>query len=525
VPSRGKILALAVTAALALGLGETRAEGPDAAALYGEHCASCHGVERLGGQGPALLPQNLRRLRKAKAHGVIAEGRPATQMPAYGDSLSKAEVAVLVELIYTPLPDVPDWDKAAIAASRVVNAEAMALPDKPVFAADPLNLFVVVESGDHHVTILDGDRFEPLHRFESRFALHGGPKFSADGRFVYFGSRDGWVTKYDLYNLVVVAEARAGINTRNIALSGDGRFVAVANYLPHTLVLLDAVDLAPLEVIPVIGRKSKQSSRVSAVYDARPRGSFIAALKDVPEVWEIYYRDDAPPVYEGMVHNYEKGMVEGLASGQGRFAVRRIATDGPIDDFFFDQSYRSLMGSARDGGTAVVVNLNVGRPVAEIPVPGMPHLGSGITWRYQGRPVMATPHLKEGKVSVIDMTDWTVIATIPTGGPGFFLRSHEKTPYAWVDVFFGPNKDLLHVIDKRTLEVVKTLRPAPGQTAAHVEFTRDGAYALVSLWEMDGAIIVYDAATFEEVKRLPMRKPAGKYNVHNKITLSAGTSH
>jgi hypothetical protein len=42
---------------------------------------------------------------------------------------------------------------------------------------------------------------------------------------------------------------------------------------------------------------------------------------------------------------------------------------------------------------------------------------------------------------------------------------------------------------------------------------------------MDGAVIVYDAATLQEIKRLPMVKPSGKYNVHNKITRSAGTSH
>ena len=83
----------------------------------------------------------------------------------------------------------------------------------------------------------------------------------------------------------------------------------------------------------------------------------------------------------------------------------------------------------------------------------------------------------------------------------------------------------IHVIDKRSLEIVKTLRPEPGKTAAHVEFTRDGRYALISLWEMDGALVVYDAATLEEVKRIPMRKPSGKYNVYNKITFSAGTSH
>ena len=64
-----------------------------------------------------------------------------------------------------------------------------------------------------------------------------------DGRFVYLASRDGWITKYDLYGLRPVAEVRAGINTRNLAVSGDGSVVAVANYLPATLVVLDAHDL------------------------------------------------------------------------------------------------------------------------------------------------------------------------------------------------------------------------------------------------------------------------------------------
>ena len=71
----------------------------------------------------------------------------------------------------------------------------------------------------------------------------------------------------------------------------------------------------------------------------------------------------------------------------------------------------------------------------------------------------------------------------------------------------------------------ETLRPAPGKTSAHVEFTRDGKYALVSIWETDGAVVVYDANTLEEVKRLPMNKPVGKYNVYNKIHYEEGTSH
>ncbi len=171
------------------------------------------------------------------------------------------------------------------------------------------------------------------------------------------------------------------------------------------------------------------------------------------------------------------------------------------------------------------MNLIVGRKIADVELTGMPHLGSGITWPYGDTTVLATPNLKEGVVTVIDMKDWKTVKKIKTLGPGFFMRSHENSRYAWVDVFSGPDKDAVHVIDKQTLEIVKTLRPAPGKTSAHVEFTRDGKYALLSIWEMDGAIVVYDADTLEEIKRIPMKKPVGKYNVYNKITRSEGTSH
>ncbi len=156
---------------------------------------------------------------------------------------------------------------------------------------------------------------------------------------------------------------------------------------------------------------------------------------------------------------------------------------------------------------------------------GMPHLGSGITWDYQGRQVFASPNIKEGLVSVIDMTNWQVIKEIKIDGPGFFMRSHSKSKYAWVDVFFGPHKDEVHIIDKSTLKIVKTLIPAPDKTSAHVEFTKDGKYALLSIWDNDGALVVYDANTLKEIKRIPMKKPSGKYNVYNKTHYERGTSH
>ena len=136
----------------------------------------------------------------------------------------------------------------------------------------------------------------------------------------------------------------------------------------------------------------------------------------------------------------------------------------PLDDFFFTPDYRNLIGTNREGDKSVVVNMDVGREIASLPLPGMPHLGSGITWESQGRRVMATPHLKEGVLSVIDIDKWQLVKTIKMDGPGFFLRSHSTSPYVWADVFFGPNKGHMHIIEKQSLEIVKTLIPEPGRS-------------------------------------------------------------
>ncbi|MEX0344150.1 MAG: cytochrome D1 domain-containing protein [Rhizobiaceae bacterium] len=490
----------------------------DPRVLFATHCAVCHGDDRLGGTGPALIPESLRRLKGKRLEKVIAGGREATQMPAFTDQLSEDEIASLARFVHEPLAEVPAWTKDEIAATLLVNEEYKA-PTAPAHGADPLNLFVVVETGDHHISIVDGDTLEVMQRLPTPLAVHGGPKFSPDGRFVFVMSRDGWVQKVDLWNMQEVSRIRAGINSRNIAISHDGKWLAVANYLPRTLTILSTEDLGVAEIHDVKG-KNGEASRVSAVYQAPPRESFILALKDVPEIWEVFYGDN-PPFY-GFVHDYRD---EGPIGYDEPFPVRVISIPEVLDDFFFSQDYEYVMGAAREGKGGQVIDLVIGHRIAKLDLPGMPHLGSGVTWKRQGSTVMATPHLRDGVLSVIDMKNWSTIDQIATEGPGFFLRSHENTPYLWADVFFGPNRDVMHVIDKESLQIVRTLRPVPGKTAAHVEFDRYGKYALVSLWERDGAVIVYDAATLEEVKRLPMVKPSGKYNVYNKITFSSGTSH
>src|SRR5690606_33645345 len=195
-------------AVLGLFLTCAPAMADDISQLYLLHCQSCHGPDRLGGTGPALLPESLARIKRADVIDAIRNGRPASQMTGFGSVLDASQIEALADYLHRPTARPPAWTDADIRASHRLLAHPEQLPATPQHGADPLNLFVVVEAGNHHVVILDGDRFEPLARFPSHFALHGGPKFSPDGRYVYFASRDGWVSVYDLHNLTMIAETR-----------------------------------------------------------------------------------------------------------------------------------------------------------------------------------------------------------------------------------------------------------------------------------------------------------------------------
>ena len=482
----------------------------DPAALFQENCAECHGADRMGGIGPALIPQTLARIGGPKIAEVILIGRPGTEMQGFADQLSADQAQQLAAYLKTPLAEQPHWDAAQIQASLALNEDYVAV-DAPVWPSDPMNITLIEETGDHHFSVLDGDTLDVLDRFKTPFAVHGAPKFTPDGRYVFIMSRDGWVQKYDLWGLSEVGRVRAGLNSRNIAISHDGKWLAVANYLPGTLTLLSTDDLS-VAAVHQITNKNGTPSRVSAVYTRPTAESFVLALKDVPEMWEVFYGPN-PPFY-GFVHDYR---IEGPPPEADPFPMRRITLPEVLDNFYFDPSFEYVMAASQSGDGGAVIDLVIGHKIADLDLPGMPHLGSGVTWQMGDRTVMATPHLKDSTISLVDMTTWETVSRITTDGPGIFMRSHANSPYLWADVFFGPNKDAVHVIDKQSLEIVTTLRPEPGATVAHVEFTRDGAHALLSVWEEDGAVIVLDAKSFAEVKRLPMRKPLGKYNVGGKI--------
>ena len=410
---------------------------------------------------------------------------------------------------YHPAGEAIQWDATAIRVSHTLHHAVETLPGLPLYKADPRKLVLVVEQGDHHATLLDGDGFESIHRWPTRPDLRGSPGFSRDGRFAFLTSGDGWIAKFDLYNLKTVAEIRAGVSSRGAALSGDGRHVLVANDQPHSLVVLDAHDLSLREMIDVRD-ETGASSRVLAVHDAPARSSFIAALEDIPELWELRYDEGAPPVYQGLVHDFRLG--EGVPV-PGDFPPRRVRLDAPLEDLLFDPDQLYVLGVVAGGGRVQAVDLDTRRRLATLDLPGLPRPGVAVRWQQDGRTLLALPNLREGLVIILDEASWKPIKIIDTPGPGAFMASHADNPYLWLAGFPGPHQDAVSIIDKRSLEIVRTLRPEPGKSAAHLAFSADGRHVLVSVREDEGAIRVYESGSLEAVARIPMRRPVGLYPV------------
>ncbi|MBI4303087.1 MAG: cytochrome c [Chloroflexi bacterium] len=78
----------------------------DAAKLYANNCAVCHGEKRQGvsGLGPALTLESLVKLSDAETKDTILKGIPNTAMAGFRGRLSPEQIDALIQLIKHTLP-------------------------------------------------------------------------------------------------------------------------------------------------------------------------------------------------------------------------------------------------------------------------------------------------------------------------------------------------------------------------------------------------------------------------------------
>jgi hypothetical protein len=122
-----------------------------------------------------------------------------------------------------------------------------------------------------------------------------------------------------------------------------------------------------------------------AVCRLLPRQSIVVVMAGWHELWEISTDPAAPPIYDGLVHDYRMG--EAIAR-PGHLGVRRIRLARPWVAVWSDARVPWLVGAEQsDGGdaVAVVLHLDIRRAVARLP------LGPAVGQPLQGTTLRTMP--------------------------------------------------------------------------------------------------------------------------------------
>ena len=389
--------------------------------------------------------------------------------------------------------------EAAAEISSGVNDNTSLTPVRELYVDegswDTRELMAVVEKDAENVLFIDGKTHKKIGRVRNVGYQPHTSVFTPDGKYMYIIARNGWLTKIDLATLKPQGSVRVGENSRGTALTDNGKYLAVGNYEPGNIVIVDPKTLQVLKVIPTVGEINGKEveSRVGGLVEKGD--TFIAALKDLNSVWVIDTERKGFPVIE---KHWNIG-----------------DNETPLHDAFLTPDGKFYIVASMGSDTVWVMDTETWKPVGEIKTGKTPHTGPGATWGN----FVYVPALGEGLITVIDRTTWKPVKYIKTAGPGLFVRSFPENPdypYVWAETAFGDYHDEVYVIDARTNEIAKTLRPVPGESSWHPEFTNDGKYVYV-VSQTGNQIVVYDANTFEVVSRIDADTPSAVSNVGNRI--------
>jgi len=497
--------------------------------VYFQRCAGCHGVLRKGATGKNLEPKETRKKGTKRLARIIQLGTEGG-MNNFDDVMSAEEIEQMAKYIQLDPPVPPEMSITQMKERRKVYVEPKDYPTKPLHGRNWKNFFVVIERDVGKVAVVDGDKKEVIAHIPTGYAVHvlkalehsnaAHPENPDDvGRFWYTMGRDGKLTKIDLWQTpdkMLVAEVPIAYDARDVAVSGDGKYVVGGGYWPPHFVIVDAKTMEPLKVVSSRGVNIDgdyvEESRVAAIYDTPNEKSWLISMKELGQMWQVDYSDIA------------------------NLRIEKIDTAKFLHDGFFDPTGRYFQIAANASNKMVVVDTKDRKLEALIDVDKLPHPGPGANWiDPKCGPVGGTTHLGVGKVTVWGNDPekhpdnaWKVCYTVDTDGPGLFIRTHPKSKYVWADQTKHPEPEVqqtIKVFEKETGKVVKSVRltDKPGYAAVHIEFNADGSEVWVSVWnrkdskEANGEIVVFDAATLEEKTRVKgLYAPTGKFNVTNR---------
>ncbi len=317
---------------------------------------------------------------------------------------------------------------------------------------------------------------------------HATMVFSRDLRWGYVATRNGLLSRIDLETLAADIQVKTSDNSIGLAISQDGRFLAVAEYKPGGITIVDAVSMDILARIPAVttldGREIR--SRVTGLVDT-DGNRFVCGLMDGNEIWMIDASSPDFPV-ERKWKTQAVNPFDAFLTSEGRFYVAgHFESDrlSLVDLWHPEKEAREI--SVRD----LASEQERTRPVK------MPHMAM---WASSGDEAYI-PIVGEKRIAVLDRKTWAYRKSIPVlGNPVYALMSPAGREL-WV-TFSGEDDDrFIEIIDIETGKSTGTVEA--GRKIFHLSFSPRGDEVYASANE-DNRFVVIDVRT---------RKITGEYNI------------
>ncbi len=468
--------------------------------LYQNNCASCHGSDHGGYLAPALNSETLKGRSPTALRSLIMTGSFETLMPPFFGRLSDQEIRAMVKhLQSTPKLDNPPWTIKDMKASlKVYVKDESKLPSKPTYQIDSMDDLIGVAARGKYgrgkgskAVFINSKTHKIVGEIETGTAAHIIDFDPANERWAYVKTDTAEIFKVDLYSMKAVRSIKTGFNGPALGVSRDGKHIMAGSFVPHNAVILNS-DLEPLKVLELEGvdPDGKKVTSDSGMIIGTPYADIFAiALENAGQVWIVDLKDGFP--------------------------ITKIKNVGRhLHDAFLTHKGRKLMVASYDDSVVIAIDLKDRKIIKKLKAGCVPHVGGGSAVKVDGRTLGFGTNFgtcEKTVVSVWDLDKMELIKQIPVSGGTESPAAHANAPYVAVDIITKDRRArTIQLIDKKTLEVVKTLDV--GGHAYFPEYSADGKYLYVSAGYAGDEVVVYDSTSLKKKASIQMESPAGIFS-------------
>lgn len=358
----------------------------------------------------------------------------------------------------------------------------------------------VVERASQSIAVIDYRREILIKKIPVSGDLrHASMVFDADLKYGYLAVKSGHLIRINLETLEEENTLKTSKNSIGLAISQDSKTIAISEYKPGGITLIDVQKWEIKGFIPaeVRYREKQIISRVTGMVDG-PKNSFLCALMDADEIW--YLQPDSNAKKRNFGYKIQKLKTplsqpfDALISPDSRFYIT-----GHISS-----RYASLLDLQKNELQTTRLPL-LGTDKTWKAPPKMPHMES---WAVAKNNIFM-PVSGEKKLAVIDMKTMKNKKTLQLPGFPVYGVARPDQKEIWL-TFSGKNDGDIQILDTSSGKLIKQIHA--GKRIYHIAMTPKGDRVLVAS-NGTNDFIIYDTNSYKELKRIRLNSPSGIFGV------------